>query len=247
MDHSRFSQAYQKHLQEEHKASTISSYLKEIVYGGIDGIITTFAVVSSFTGATGSGTALYPMIVVLLFGLANLFGDATSMGLANFLSTRSEHKLYKKELKKELHEITHNPEFEKEESMEILVNKGMSKEDAKQFVDLYSKYPQYWAEFMMQYEVKLPTPENESSAKNAIATFSSFIFFGFIPLIPYVFGIEINNLFLLSTGFSAAALILLGILRGRITIEPLWLSITETVALGSIAAVIAYIVGTFFA
>ncbi|MGB2731859.1 MAG: VIT1/CCC1 transporter family protein, partial [Microgenomates group bacterium] len=41
----------QKHLQDEHKLSAFSTYLKEIVYGGSDGIVTTFAVVAGFAGA----------------------------------------------------------------------------------------------------------------------------------------------------------------------------------------------------
>lgn len=94
------------------------------------------------------------------------------MGFANILSTRSEHKLYKKEFEKEFHEITHNPEFETKESFEILKNKGISNEDAKKFIELYKKYPHYRAEFMMEYEVKLLAPDGESPVKNAIATFS---------------------------------------------------------------------------
>ena len=99
------------------------------------------------------------------------------MGLANFLSTRSEHKLYKQELEKELHEIKYNTKFEIKESMEILRSKGITPSDAKKFIELYKKYPNYRAEFMMEYEVKLIAPESESSPKNAIATASAFIFF----------------------------------------------------------------------
>lgn len=241
-----FSKAYLQHIKTEHGGWSISTYLKEIVYGGTDGIVTTFAIVASFAWASGNAGAIYPMSVVLLFGLANLFADAASMGLANFLSTRTEEKLYKKELKKESYEIKHNPEFETNESLEILESKGISSEDAWKFIELYKKYPHYRAEFMMEYEIKLLAPDSENPARNAIATFTWFIVFGFIPLIPYVFRFQTSYMFAVATIFAGGALILLGTLRGKITREPLWKSILETLLLWSIAAVIAYIVWVFF-
>ena len=58
---------------------TPQSYLKDMVYGGIDGTITTFAVVSGVVGAE-----LAAGIVVIL-GLANLFADGFSMAVSNFI------------------------------------------------------------------------------------------------------------------------------------------------------------------
>lgn len=62
-------------------------YLPEFVYGGIDGAITTFAVVSGVVGA-GLGSA-----IVLILGFANLFADGFSMAVSNYLSTKSEQEL----------------------------------------------------------------------------------------------------------------------------------------------------------
>lgn len=63
------------------------NYLPEIVYGGIDGSVTTFAVVSGVIGAS-----LSPAIVLIL-GFANLFADGFSMAISNYLSTNSRNKL----------------------------------------------------------------------------------------------------------------------------------------------------------
>lgn len=59
-------------------------YLKDLIYGANDGIITTFAVVSGVAGA-----ALQARIVLIL-GFANLLADGFSMGASNFLSIRSD-------------------------------------------------------------------------------------------------------------------------------------------------------------
>ena len=65
----------------------IKKYLPEFVYGGIDGVITTFAVV-----AWSAGAALSPHIVIIL-GLANLLADGFSMSIGDYLSSSSEKAL----------------------------------------------------------------------------------------------------------------------------------------------------------
>ena len=59
-------------------------YLRDLVYGANDGIITTFAVVAGVAGAALS------VRTVLILGMANLLADGFSMGASNFLSIRSE-------------------------------------------------------------------------------------------------------------------------------------------------------------
>jgi VIT1/CCC1 family predicted Fe2+/Mn2+ transporter len=59
-------------------------YLPDFVFGGIDGLVTTFAVVSSIIGASLS------VNVILILGLANLLADGFSMGISNYLSKKSE-------------------------------------------------------------------------------------------------------------------------------------------------------------
>lgn len=64
--------------------SLIQHYLKDLIYGANDGIITTFAVVSGVAGASLDAR------IVLILGFANLLADGFSMGASNFLSIRSD-------------------------------------------------------------------------------------------------------------------------------------------------------------
>lgn len=236
----------EKHLAEEHKMSSFSTYLREIVYGGNDGIITTFAVVAGFAGAHAQGNASLPLMAVLLFGFANLFADGASMALGNFLSTRSEQDVYAGIKAKEMHEIDHNPSIEKEESIEILIRKGFSEKQAEQLVSIYMTNKPYWTSFMMNEELELPNPEGERPVHMALATFFSFVLFGCIPLLPYIFFTGHPSLFLMSVVSTGFAMLLLGILRWRVTMQSMWRSIGENLALGIAAASIAYLVGTMF-
>ncbi len=235
------------HIAENHSVSPFSTYIKELVYGGNDGIITTFAVVAGFAGATGgSHIPTLSYTAVLLFGLANLFADAASMGLGEFLSMRSSIDLYRSEKAKELHEIRNNKEHEKEETVNLLRLRGFSDSDAKTLATIFASNEKYWLDFMMSEELELPDAEKENPVLTAAATFFSFIFFGTIPLIPYVFLNGIPDVFYYSIGATFVALVFVGVLRWKVTSQGAIRSIGETVLIGFVAAVIAYTIGTFF-
>jgi len=234
-----------KHLEEEHRITPFSAYLKEIVYGGNDGIITTFAVVAGFAGAQANIGASLPIFSVLIFGFANLFADGVSMALGNLLSTRSEQDVYVNEKSKEMYEIKHNKEMEWIESVQILITKGFTKPQAEQLISIYSTNPKYWVDFMMNQELELPNPEKDNPFKMALVTLVSFIFFGFIPLIPYVF-FKGSSLFVASIFTTAVALFSLGVMRWRVSKQSFLRSVGEMLLLGGAAATVAYIVGTLF-
>ncbi len=234
-----------EHIREENKASPFQTYLKEIVYGGNDGIVTTFAVVAGFAGAEQSSLAL-PVLAVLVFGFANLFADSISMGLGNFLSIRSEKDVYKKEKARELSEIRKNPHLEKEETMLILKHNGFTDEQAKNLTEIYATNEQYWLSFMMNHELQLPNPTSENPMLTGLATIVSFILFGLIPLLPYLLFGNTSHSFVYSSIFAGIALFLLGLVRWRVTKESLFRSVSEIVLIGSLAACVAYLVGAFF-
>ena len=64
--------------------ATVQHYIRDLVYGANDGIITTFAVVAGVAGGALSARA------VLIVGAANLFADGLSMGVGNYLGIRAE-------------------------------------------------------------------------------------------------------------------------------------------------------------
>ena len=240
------SQSFEAHLRHEHRVGGISEYLKEIVYGGNDGIVTTFAIVAGFAGAGAEGAAVVGTLAVLLFGLANLFADAAAMGLGAFLSSRSERDVYMANRAKELHEIEHNAEFERRETIELLMERGISETDANGFADLYQRNPDFWADFMMQYELGMSDPREDNPAMNGLITFIAFIAFGAIPLVPYFLLDPVEATFYLSVMATFGALVLLGVLRWYVTRENALRSIGETVLVGGICAVIAFGVGLAF-
>ncbi len=77
----------------------VGKYLPEFVYGAIDGVITTFAIVSGALGASLSSS------IILILGFANLFGDGFSMAVSNYLATESEEELHLRHKHKYMYHI----------------------------------------------------------------------------------------------------------------------------------------------
>lgn len=232
-----------KHRRVAHGIGGFQENLRQIVYGGIDGIVTTFAVVAGFAGARAEGTVEIGLIAVIIFGFANLFADATSMGLGEFLSSRSERGVYRATREREKLLLETEPEAEFEEVLSLLKLKGLSSEDAANLALELQKHPELTLDFMMTYEFGIPDPTDTNPIIKAFYTFISFLCFGFIPLAPYTLGLQLDDAFSMSVLATAVALLLLGAFRWFVTKEHMLRCVFETLAVGGSCAFVAYGVG----
>ena len=92
---------------DEDAGTGAGDYVKSLVFGGLDGIITTFAIV-----ATVAGARAHPGLV-LLMGAANLVADALSMGIGDYLSERAEDEYVASEQRRELAELRNGTQSRK--------------------------------------------------------------------------------------------------------------------------------------
>ena len=155
-----------------------NEYLGEIVYGGIDGSVTTFAVVAGAAGAGLSST------VVIILGFANLIADGFSMSVGAYLSSKSERARYRKEKRNEYWEIENKRESEVDEVREIFSELGLSGNLLDSVVDKVTENEDRWVEVMMKHELEM-VEEKRSPLWIGTNTFVSFFIFGFVPLIVY--------------------------------------------------------------
>lgn len=156
-------------------------YIKDMVYGANDGIITTFAVVA---GVTGGGLSVE---VVLTIGVASLFADGFSMAASDYLGSRSEEATRK--------------------------NEG------------------------------LKSIRDRSAVRAAILTFVAFVTAGAIPLTPYLVASRNDPLFAYAASATAAGLAVVGVLRALVSRRSILVSTLEMLAIGGVAAVLAYLIG----
>ena len=232
-----------QHRRKAHGLGRTQEFLKQIVYGGNDGIVTTFAIVAGFAGARADGVAQIGGLAVLVFGLANLFDDAVSMGLGEFLSGRAQHDLYRSRRTMEMREIAENPEQERTELFTILCQRGLPPGEADKVTDILLRHPEMMADLMMTYEFGMHDPAEDNPAINGLFTFASFVVFGAVPLVPYFLFEPSERTFILSVAATFSALAALGLLRWSATTEKLLRTVSETVMLGVVCAAVAYLVG----
>jgi len=216
-------------------------YISEFVYGGIDGAITTFAVVA---GATGAGL---DASVVIILGFANLIADGFSMSVGNYFSTKAEHDNYHRHKALEYWEIENLREKEIEEVREIYEKKGFKGELLDQVVNVIIADKDVWVDTMMKEELEMTIDEERTPLKTSIVTFISFASIGLIPLLAYlfvwIFKIQTEHLFLCSCILTGIGLTIVGNMKAMVTEKNRWSAIAETLLLGGIAAALSYVVG----
>ncbi|PRY07285.1 VIT1/CCC1 family predicted Fe2+/Mn2+ transporter [Pontibacter ummariensis] len=216
------------------------SYLKDFVYGAVDGTVTTFAVVS---GVAGAGLA--PK-VILVMGLANLLADGFSMAVSNFLGVRAEKQQVEKARAEELLHIAVYPEGEAEEVRQIFANKGFTGEVLEQIVRIITSSKKQWADTMLQEEYAYPL-ERANPWKAALSTFTSFITMGLVPVFPFVWNFLVSNQFrdpfLWSCLCTLVAFFFIGAIKSRFISKSWYLSGLETLVLGGAAATLAFFAG----
>jgi VIT1/CCC1 family predicted Fe2+/Mn2+ transporter len=221
-------------IHERLSAGPRHNYLRDWIYGGIDGSVTTFAVVSGVVGAR-----LSPWII-LVMGFANLIADGFSMAASNFLGTRAEHEDLKRLEAIEYRHIDQAPEGEREEVRQIFQSKGFVGEDLTRLVELITADRGRWVRTMLTEEYGLPT-EVRSPWLAAVTTFSAFLACGLVPLLPYLIGLDYP--LVVSIGMTGAVFFGIGSAKSRWSTSVWWRSGLSTLGVGAIAAGLAYSVG----
>lgn len=235
-------------LREEHTRGAVRarlgspahSYLRDFIYGAIDGIVTTFAVVAGVAGA-----GLEDRVVIIL-GAANLLADGFSMSVSNLLGSRAEAQQRKRALGEEERQISLFPEGEREEVRQIYAAKGLEGETLEAVVEALTSDREIWVRTMLTEELGFP-PMERSPLRAATMTFFAFVAFGSLPLLVFVAqavaGIDFDVPFAWSAVLTGVAFFAVGTLKARFVDQAWWKAGSETVALGGAAALLAYVVG----
>jgi VIT1/CCC1 family predicted Fe2+/Mn2+ transporter len=210
------------------------SYLRDWVYGGIDGTVTTFAIMAGVVGANLSST------VVIILGVANLLADGFSMAAGNYTGTKAEHDEYEQLRRMEERHVDLAPEGEREEIRQIFKAKGFEGEALEAAVNVITERRERWIDTMMKEEHGMPTIVR-SPLKAAAMTFVAFVLCGSVPLIPYALMLEAPEI--PSAIMTAITFFGIGSFRSYWSPTPWWRAGLETVAIGVLAAGVAYFIG----
>lgn len=224
-------------IRERLAATRRHSYLGDAVLGGIDGCVTTFAVVA---GTVGGG---FSDAVALVLGLANLIADGFSMAVSNYQHAQSQREALLDTRRTEERHIAAVPEGEREEVRQLFAAKGFTGEALEEIVRVITQDRQLWVNTMLTEEHGLAL-EGPKPLRAALATFAAFLLVGALPLLPFLLpGLERSETFALSAGVTGLAFFGIGAAKGWVVGRPLLRAGVQTLLLGGAAAALAYLVG----
>lgn len=216
------------------------SYLRDVIYGAVDGAVTTFAVVSGVVGAE------LPTGILIILGLANLVADGFSMAVSNYLATRAEEQVRDAMRLQEEEHIRRFPEGEREEIRQIFRRKGFRGEELRVAVSVITSDMRQWIDTMLREELGLSL-SGPPPLRAAAATFVAFVIVGAIPLLSFVINWvmpdAISAPFLVSAWLTGVAFFVVGALKSHFVSQLWYLGGFETLTVGAVAALLAYVVG----
>lgn len=227
----------QQEVEQRIRAPQGRGYLRDVVYGAIDGSVTTFAIVAGVAGA-----GLSPFIILAL-GFANVLADGFSMAAGNYSGTKAELDNVHRLRQIEEDHIARFPEGETRELREILRAKGLEGQVLDDATAAITQKREAWIQLMLEGEYGL-SPVDPHPMRAALATFGAFLAAGLVPLLPFLLGVP--SAFTVALVLTLAVFFAIGALKSRWSLAPWWQSGLETLAIGGTAAGIAYVVGSLF-
>lgn len=224
-----------KSLKEEH----VDFSLAEVILGGQDGLVNVLGVILGVAAASGE-----PRIIVAA-GLAATLAESASMAAVAYTSTRANAEHYQSEAKRELWEIDHNPEGEKEEIRQIYLKRGFTGELLEKVVSKIAQDKKVWLEVMMAEELKLAPIPKERALRSAVIVGSSAVIGSIIPLAPFLF-LPVQLSIASALVVSAITLFAVGAYKAKVTVGHWYRSGLELTVIGLVSALVGYGVGLLF-
>ncbi|MEM7488282.1 MAG: VIT1/CCC1 transporter family protein [Pseudomonadota bacterium] len=212
-------------------------HLRDAIYGGIDGAVTTFAIVA---GVAGAGLSTQ---VILALGIANVLADGFSMAAGNYSGTKADRDARARLRAREMRHIERHPGGEREEIRQIFAAKGLTGAGLEAATAAITSDREVWIETMLAEEYGLG-PVEPAPLRAASVTFAAFLAAGLVPLLPFILGV--GDPFASSVVATSLTFLAIGAIKSLWSPARWWTSALETLAIGGAAAAIAYLVGGLF-
>ena len=216
------------------KHFTASESVRDIVIGMSDGLTVPFALAAGLTGAVDS-TA-----IIVTAGLAEIAAGSIAMGLGGFLAARSDAEHYAGERRREQLEVVEKPEVESEEVAAVFRGYGLAEAEIAPVLAAFRARPDAWVDFMMRFELGLEAPDPGRALASALTIAGAYVAGGLVPLAPYMLIRHTHPALLASAGFTLAALLVFGYVKGRFTGTHPGRAALQTTLVGGLAAAAAF-------
>lgn len=225
--------------EEQHFQS--SEKVRDFVIGMSDGLTVPFALAAGLSGAVDSTS------IVITAGLAEIAAGSIAMGLGGYLAGRTEIEHYDSEERREYDEVEHKHEVEIKETKEIFAAYGLNDELQEKIAREMAKNPKTWVDFMMRFELGLDRPDKNRAHQSAFIIGISYVIGGLIPLTAYFFTESTKQGLIYSSIITMICLIVFGLVKSKLTGQPLFKGTMRVAMVGALAAAAAFGIATLIA
>lgn len=224
--------SYLSEVEEKHFKS--SEKVRDFVIGMSDGLTVPFALAAGLSGAVDSPS------IVITAGLAEIVAGSIAMGLGGYLAGRTELEHYDSEERREYEEIEKLHEVEIRETKEIFAEYGLNEELQEKIAREMAKNPSKWVDFMMRFELGLERPDKNRAYQSAFIIGASYVIGGLIPLTAYFFTSSTRQGLIYSTIITLVCLVVFGLIKSKLTGQPLFKGAMRVALVGALAAAAAF-------
>lgn len=211
-----------------------SEKVRDFVIGMSDGLTVPFALAAGLSGAVDSTS------IVITAGLAEIAAGSIAMGLGGYLAGRTEIEHYDSEERREYEEIEKLHEVEIRETKEIFAQYGLDDTLQEKIAREMAKNPKAWVDFMMRFELGLERPDKNRALESAVVIGISYVVGGLIPLSAYFFTSTAQQGLIYSSIITIVCLIAFGLIKSKLTGQPLLKGAARVALVGTLAAGAAF-------
>jgi hypothetical protein len=236
-------------LPEKPKGQVGGEYIKSFVFGGLDGICSTFALVA------GLGGAKVRIETLIAVSLAKILADSFSMGFGEYTSANAELETAQQAKEKHAKAVEANRDTEAKDLLEYYKEAGCEPVHALTIVSILARYRDVFLEHGLTFRQGIFAEEEEDkwqSLKQGVVCFLAFFAFGFVPLLGFIIYYAIdqgkNNsygaILGLAYGVTTFTLFTMGVMKAKLTgSDKVLKSGVIMVINGTFAGGAAYVIG----
>lgn len=228
--------AGQPEIHHQHRDVT-GGWLRPAVFGGMDGLLSNFALIA---GVAGGGVSV---AAITLTGFAGLVAGAFSMAAGEYTSVASQGELARAEIAIEQAELAERPDAELDELTLLYERRGVDPDLARAVAGQLSRDPDQRWRIHAREELGIDPDALPSPWTAAFSSFVSFALGALLPVLPYLVGIGSLGV---SAGLAGVGLFGAGAFTSRFTNRGWLYSGLRQLVLGAGAAAVTYGVGSAF-
>lgn len=210
--------------------------IRDVIFGGNDGLVSILALVAGVYGAVTDNS------IILLTGVSGAIAGTISMGAGAYLSAKSEGEVLRKERRRKGLPGTHDPEKESQELIAFYQSKGFNHSEAISIADRVQVGIGFQSEQALEEVVGVTSADEWPASKAGLLTGLSFLIASIVPLFPFIF-FEGTNAAAVAGTCSVLALFAIGASKAIFTRMNWVKSGLEMMAIGSLAAVATFFIG----